>query len=127
MNEEELRAGLAATAGYRYADRIGDELFVAGQVPLDADGTLVGRGEPASQATQCLDNLQTLVGVHGFGVEDIHRLVIYVVGDHDSLLATWRAVTGWFAGEVPPATLLGVADLGHTDQLVEIDARVLRG
>lgn len=125
-NENELAAGLAPTPGYRYADRVDDELFVAGQVPLDGDGDLIGCDDPAAQAIACLDNLRTLIGVHDFDLGDIRHLTIYVVGEHQHLLDAWRAVTKWFAAAVPPATLLGVNMLGHRDQLVEIDADIRR-
>lgn len=124
MNEAELEAGLAATPGYRYADIVGDELFVAGQVPHDAEGTIVGPGDANAQAERCLDNLFRVIEVHGFDREDIRRLVIYVVGEE--LSAAWDAVRTCFDADVPPATLLGVARLGHGGQLVEIDATVRR-
>ncbi|MDH4146490.1 MAG: RidA family protein, partial [Acidimicrobiia bacterium] len=54
------------------------------------------------------------------------RLIVYVVGEHQNLLDAWSAVTEWFAGDVPPATLLGVNLLGYSDQLVEIDATVVK-
>ncbi len=127
MNEHELTAGLAPTPGYRYADRVGDHLYVAGQVPLDAEGTLVGADDPATQARQCLDNLRVLLGVHGFTVDDLRHLTIHVVGEHQNLLDAWGAVTAWFDGSVPPATLLGAHLLGHTGQLVEVDATTHRG
>ncbi len=123
----ERAAGLATTPGYRYADRVGHQLFVAGQVPLDHEGDLVGVGDPAAQAGSCLDNLRTLLDVHGFDIADIRQLTVYVVGEHQNLLDTWAAVTDWFTGPVPPATLLGVNLLGYRDQLVEIDATVIRG
>ena len=126
MNDDELAAGLAPTPGYRYADVVGDRLFVAGQVPHDEHGNLVGVGDPYRQATQCLDNLRTVIAVHGFGLDDVRQLTIYVVGEHTNLTTAWGAVTEWFEGPVPPATLLGVNDLGYTDQLVEIDATVVR-
>lgn len=126
MNEHEVRAGLATTPGYRYAEVVGEQLFVAGQVPLDAAGDLVGVGAPSAQATQCLENLRVLLGVHGFEETDIRRLVIYVVGEHQNLIDAWRAVSAWFGDDVPPATLLGVHLLGYHDQLVEIDATVVR-
>ena len=126
MNEAEQDAGLAATPNYRYADHVGNQLFVAGQVPLDSTGTLVGENDPGRQATVCLDNLSTLINVRGFDIEDVHRLTVYVVGEHQKLLDTWDAVTAWFDNEVPPATLLGVNLLGYSGQLVEIDATVIR-
>jgi enamine deaminase RidA (YjgF/YER057c/UK114 family) len=126
MNEDEKTAGLADTPGYRYADRVGDELFVAGQVPHDGTGELVGPGDSAAQAVECLNNLRTLIDVHGFTLEDVRQLVIYVVGEQQNLTDAWAAVTGWFDGPVPPATLLGVNLLGHLDQLVEVDARIVK-
>lgn len=124
MNESERQAGLAATPGYRYADKVGGELFVAGQVPHDADGNIVGLGDPHRQCEQCLTNLFVLVELHGFDRDDIHRLVVHVVGDQ--LADAWNAVLTAFGGNVPPATLLGAARLGHAGQLVEIDATIRR-
>jgi enamine deaminase RidA (YjgF/YER057c/UK114 family) len=124
VNEGEIGAGLAPTSNYRYADRVGDRLFVAGQVPRDAVGTLIGEGDPAVQARQCLQNLYTLLVHHGFARNDIHQLTIYVVGPHENLLAAWREVVSSFDMNVPPATLLGVTVLGHAGQLVEVDAVV---
>lgn len=127
MNELETQAGLPTTVNYRYADAIGDELFVAGQVPHDSERQLVGPQDPAAQATQCLDNLGTLIALHHFELADIRHLTIYVVGQQQNLTAAWAAVTSWFDSNVPPATLLGVNLLGHLQQLVEVDARVRRG
>ena len=126
MNESELSAGLAQTSNYRYADRVGGRLFVAGQVPRDAGGDLVAPGDPATQAAQCLANLFTLVDLHGFTRDDIHQLTIYVVGPHANLITAWGVVRSAFDDNEPPATLLGVTILGYVDQVVEIDAVIER-
>lgn len=126
MNRSEQAAGLAATPNYRYADTVGNQLFLAGQVPLDATGALLGADDPGHQASVCLDNLAALIAVHGFATSDIHRLTVYVVGEHQNLLDAWDSVTTWFAHDVPPATLLGINMLGYSGQLVEIDAVVAR-
>lgn len=125
MNELEIAAGLCPTPSYRYAELINDQLLVAGQVPHDKHGALVGANEPATQARQCLDNLRILVEAHAFKLTDIRQLKIYVVGDREALSATWDAITAWFNHDVPPATLLGVARLGHHHQVVEIDATII--
>ena len=126
MNEPEIVAGLAPTSDYRYADQVGDRLFVAGQVPLDAHRQLVGVDDVKAQTHQCLANLFTLVMLHGFVRGDIHQLTVYVVGPHQQLIDAWHQVTECFESNVPPATLLGATVLGHKNQLVEIDARVER-
>ena len=127
MNDGESYPGLPATPGYRSADKVNDHLFVAGQVPHDADAKLVAIHDPKAQARQCLHNLFTLVTANGFGPDDIHHLTVYVVGDRQNLLDAWDGVSDWFHGNVPPATLLGVARLGYEHQLVEIDATIMRG
>ncbi|MGI9595882.1 MAG: RidA family protein [Acidimicrobiales bacterium] len=126
MNEDERRAGLAETASYRYADVVDNQLFVAGQVPHDAEGNIVGEGDPARQAVQCLENLATVLTVNGFEVGEVRHLTVYVVGPHQNLLDGWTAVAQWFDQTVPPATLLGVNLLGYRDQLIEVDATVVR-
>ena len=87
---------------------------------------MLGDGDAAAQATQCLDNLRRLVELHHFELGDVRRLTIYVVGEQANLATAWGAVTEWFGGEVPPATLLGVHLLGHQGQLVEVDATIRR-
>jgi DNA-binding transcriptional LysR family regulator len=126
VNEIEMAAGLPATASYRYAQRVGQRLFVAGQVPHDSMGRLVGSDDPHEQGTQCLRNLATLLTVHGFAMSDVRQLVVYVAGEQPALTAAWTAVSAYFADRVPPATLLGVARLGYPGQLVEVDATVMR-
>ena len=126
MNEREIAGGLADTPGYRYAEQVGDQLFVAGQVPHDSDGSLVGADDPAEQARVCLVNLRTLVGLHGFTMSDVRHLTVHVVGAQGDLGSAWNAVRTWFDDNVPPATLLGTHSLGHPGQLVEIDAVIVR-
>lgn len=126
MNEAERAAGLPATAQYRYAEREGNQLFVAGQVPHDSQGRVVGLDDPLAQALQCLSNLNAVLAVHGFATSDVRQLVVYVVGAQANLSAAWKAVADSFGGQVPPATLLGVASLGYAGQLVEVHATVLK-
>ena len=127
MNEAEIVAGLPSTPHYQYAQRVGSQLFLAGQVPQATDGSIVAPGDPSAQASQCLANLSKILSIHGFASPDIRRVVVYVVGEQADLSAAWGAVTEYFGGQVPPATLLGVARLGYPGQVVEIDATVVKG
>ncbi|MDP1565624.1 MAG: RidA family protein [Polaromonas sp.] len=126
MNEAERAAGLPSTAQYQYAQRVGNHLFVAGQVPHDPSGHLVGLSDPGAQSLQCLSNLNAVLAVHGFSNSDVRQLVVYVVGGQTNLSVAWRAIADSFGGQVPPATLLGVASLGYAGQLVEVHATVLK-
>ena len=126
MNEIETQAGLPQTGGYLYAKKTGNQLHVAGQVPVDSSADIVGVTDPYRQAQQCLDNLKLLLKCHDFEINDIQHLTIYVVGDRENLTSAWRAVKDAYPQGVPPATLLGVALLGYDNQLVEIDAKVIK-
>jgi len=126
MNDHELAGGMASTPGYRYAEVVGRQLILAGQVPLDGEGVLVGLGDAAAQTGRCLHNLETLIDLHGFDVSHIRHITIYVVGDDDDLSRAWAKVVDWFGGETPPATLLGVSRLGHDNQLVEVDTTIIK-
>lgn len=125
MNEREISAGLAPTENYQYAQQVGAQLFVAGQVPHDSVANLVGIDDAKAQARQCLTNLRTLITLYGFEERDIRQLKVCAVGEQQNLLDAWQTVTEWFDNDVPPATLLGVARLGYEGQLVEIDATVI--
>ncbi|MFF9620924.1 RidA family protein [Streptomyces griseosporeus] len=98
--------------------------FLAGSVPLDADGKLVGEGDPVRQAEQVLSNLREQLRAVGSDLEHVVATDVYVVsGDTAALTAVWDVVeaSGLSAGP-HSSTLLGVACLGYPGQLVEITA-----
>jgi enamine deaminase RidA (YjgF/YER057c/UK114 family) len=118
-------AGLHPTPGYHHVTVVeaGRLAFLAGQCPLDADGALVGPGV-LEQADQVAANALAVLAAVGAKPSDVVRSVIYVVsGDNQILGAVWRRLN---ESPLAPAfttasTLLGVASLGFTGQLVEVD------
>ncbi len=98
--------------------------FLAGAVPLGADGRLVGDGDPVAQAEQVLTNLSTQLGAVGSGFEHVLATTVYVASSEPSVLAeVWEVVRASELCSGPPSsTLLGVAALGYPGQLVEITA-----
>lgn len=98
--------------------------FLAGSVPLDAEGKLVGEGDPVRQAEQVLANLE--VQLHAVGSDLAHVVAtdVYVVSSETAVLsAVWDVVEASGLSVGPhSSTLIGVACLGYTGQLVEITA-----
>lgn len=98
-------------------------LYVAGQVPLDEEGNLVGEDDPARQATQVFENIREVVEAAGGKIEDIAKTTVFLVD-----LAHRPAVGGvrreFFTGEPPANTLLVVQSLASPDFLVEVEAIV---
>ena len=86
-------AGLHATPGYHHVTVVGAGrlAFLAGQCPLDANGTLVGPGDVLEQADQVAANALAVLDAVGAKPSDVVRSVIYVVsGDQQILGAVWR-------------------------------------
>jgi enamine deaminase RidA (YjgF/YER057c/UK114 family) len=56
-------------------------------------------------------------------MSDVVKTTVYVAtSDRAELAAVWRVVRDAFGDHDPPSTLLGVAVLGYSDQLVEVEA-----
>jgi enamine deaminase RidA (YjgF/YER057c/UK114 family) len=121
--------GLATPPGYSYAASAPGELvFFAGQVALDAQGNLVGRGDFAAQVRQAFANLGLALSAAGCSPAGVLRVSYYVVGlTRERLLAVRAARDEFFRGPKPAATLLGVAALFDPDALIEIEVIAVRG
>ncbi|MFJ5517455.1 RidA family protein [Streptomyces griseoluteus] len=98
--------------------------FLAGAVPLDERGELVGPGDPVAQAGQVIANLREQLRAVGSDLEHVLVTEVYVVSDQPSVLSSvWEVVEASGLSKGPhSSTLLGVACLGYTGQLVEITA-----
>ncbi|MEV0227057.1 RidA family protein [Streptomyces sp. NPDC050704] len=98
--------------------------FLAGSVPLDAEGKLVGAGDPVRQAEQVIANLGEQLQAVGSDLAQVAYTDVYVVSSDPAVLSqVWDVVEASGLSTGPhSSTLLGVACLGYTGQLVEITA-----
>ncbi|MET9864723.1 RidA family protein [Streptomyces sp. NPDC006386] len=98
--------------------------FLAGSVPLDAGGELIGPGDPVRQAEQVIANLREQLGAVGSDLAHVVSTDVYVVSSEPAVLsAVWGVVEASGLSTGPhSSTLIGVACLGYTGQLVEITA-----
>ncbi|MDX2541225.1 RidA family protein [Streptomyces sp. WI04-05B] len=98
--------------------------FLAGSVPLDAEGRIVGVGDPVRQAEQVIANLGEQLRAVGSDFSHVLATDVYVVSGEPGVLgAVWEVVEASGLSTGPhSSTLLGVACLGYTGQLVEITA-----
>ncbi|HZN71471.1 MAG TPA: RidA family protein [Micromonosporaceae bacterium] len=119
-------AELHKTAGYHHVTVVGAGrlAFLAGQCPVDPSGAVVGVDDVGAQVDQIAANALTALTAVGAVPEQVVRSVIYVVTDDRAVLtAVWRRLNASVIGPafVSASTLLGVAQLGFPDQLVEVD------
>jgi enamine deaminase RidA (YjgF/YER057c/UK114 family) len=98
-------------------------VFAAGACPLDEDGRTVAPGDVVRQAEQVMANLVTALRAAGAELTDVVKTTVYVATDRqEDLVAAWNVVSAAFGAHDVPSTLLGVAVLGYTDQLFEVEA-----
>jgi enamine deaminase RidA (YjgF/YER057c/UK114 family) len=119
-------AELHQPPGYHHITVVetGRMAFLAGQCPVAPDGTVVGTGDLAAQIEQVANNAMTALKAVGATPKDVVRTVIYVVSaDRDELGRVWQLLNESAIGPAftTASTLLGVAQLGFTGQLVEVD------
>lgn len=117
---------LHATPGYHHITVVeaGRTAYLAGQVPLGRDGSLVGPGSLDLQIDQVAANALTALAAVGAQPRHVVRSVIYVCTDDNAVLAgAWRRLTTSALGPAftTASTLLGVTRLGFRGQLVEVD------
>jgi enamine deaminase RidA (YjgF/YER057c/UK114 family) len=97
---------------------------LAGQCPLDLSGKVVGLDDYAAQTDQVIANCLAVLAAAGAEPSNVVRSIVYVVSPDSTVLSdVWDRLT---ASDLGPAftsasTLLGVAALGYSGQLIEVD------
>jgi enamine deaminase RidA (YjgF/YER057c/UK114 family) len=97
-------------------------LFVAGQVPVDEQGTLVGEGDFEAQTRQVFENISRVLGQAGMTFDDLVQVGVFM--SDISHLRTYARVRDEFVNTAtPPAsTALGVVAFALPGMLVEVNA-----
>lgn len=103
------------------AVRVDNLVYVAGQLPLNLDGNLVGAGDAASQTEQILRNIGTLVAAAGGDLADVFKLTVFVT-DLAILGEVLDVRRRFFQPPYPVVSLVQIVALVHPDALLEIEA-----
>ncbi len=95
---------------YSQAVRVGNMLFVSGQVAIDPASGEVNRGNAAEQAEQVMKNLEAVLVAAGFTFADVAKTTIFL--SDMSLFAAVNQVYGkHFVANYPARETVAVAGL----------------
>jgi 2-iminobutanoate/2-iminopropanoate deaminase len=103
------------------AVRSGDLLFVAGVLPVDRAGTLVGDGDVAAQARRVFADLGEILAAGGCRFGDVAKLTVYLTDILDAPQVQ-AAQQQAFGAARPAGALVGVTGLAVPGAKVEVDA-----
>lgn len=99
--------------------RVGDLVYVSGQVPVDASGQIV-EGGIREQTAQVLENIQRLLAEAGATRNDVVKTTVFLENVRADFQAMNEVYSGFFTGIKPTRSTIG-AQLA-IDALVEIEA-----
>src|SRR4051794_36936158 len=106
--------GTPPTNGYSHAVAFtGTMIMVSGQVPLDADGKLIGPDDARAQARQVFRNIGAVLAAADATMSDVVKLTVFLT-DLGDLAAFREARDEVIGADAPPASsLVQVAGLVH--------------
>src|SRR5919106_2718549 len=112
---------------YSQVVKVGNTVYIAGQVSAGADGNVVGKGDPEAQVRQIWRNIEAAVKAAGGTLQNVVKTTTYVT--NIQYAAAVRKVREELLQSLnpPTSTLLVVAGLASPDYMVEIEAIAVVG
>ena len=110
----------AAIGAYSQAVKIGDTVYLSGQIPLDPATMQLVEGDMAAQIRRVFDNLAAVAHAGGGSLADTIKLNVFLI-DLGHFALVNQIMAEYFQEPYPARAVIGVAVLPRGAQ-VEIDA-----
>jgi 2-iminobutanoate/2-iminopropanoate deaminase len=101
--------------------RVGDLLFVSGQVGEDANGIIADATDFRAQALRALENVGRVVDAAGGALTDIVKISAFLT-DAKNFPAYNDVRRAFFGGRFPASTSVVVKELARPEYLIEVEA-----
>ena len=118
-----LPQGLTANPAFSPGVRVGELLFISGQVAQDNDGNTVGVGDCEAQTRHIMSRIQTIAAAAGASMADAVKITTFIT-DISDYPAFSRVRSETFPNNPPASSTVVVAGLVRPEFLVEVEAVV---
>ena len=113
--------GMHTPNRYSHVVITGDTIYLAGQVSIAPDGSLVGVGNPSAQAEQIYQNLENALAAAGATLSDVVKTTTYIIKP-EYVEAVRESRLRYFNENPPTSTLLVISQLARPEFLMEVEA-----
>ncbi len=122
MSREIISTDMAprAIGAYSQAVRVGDTVYLSGQIPLVPETMEMVEGDMAARIRRVFDNLSAVAKAAGGSLDDIVKLNVFLT-DLSHFQLVNEIMAGYFSEPFPARAAVGVAALPR-DAGVEMDA-----
>ena len=128
MDRVELNPDWPWAKDYRIAQgvKVGDTVYVSGQVGFDKEGNIVGGNDMKAQSKQTFENIQAVLAEAGATMEDVVKILAFIT-DMDRYADYAAARAEAFPNNIPASATLSTPKLVNPDLLVEVEAIAIIG
>jgi 2-iminobutanoate/2-iminopropanoate deaminase len=107
--------------GYAQAVKVGDTIYVSGQVSHDETGKIVGRGDMEAQMRQAYTNIKKLLAQYGVTMDNIVDEILFVTDMNTAFAAAVKCRKEIFSGTPSVAsTIVQIQLLAFPELMIEI-------
>jgi enamine deaminase RidA (YjgF/YER057c/UK114 family) len=107
--------------GYSQAVKVGDTIYVSGQVSHDDSGNIVSPGDMESQMRQAYTNIRKVLAQYGATMDNIVDETLFVTDMNTAFAAAVKCREDVFFGvPVVASTIVQVQRLAFPDLMIEI-------
>jgi reactive intermediate/imine deaminase len=115
-------AAPAAIGVYSQAVRVGNTIWVSGQIPLDPQTKQLVTGDMEAQVRRCFENMKAIVLAAGATLDDVVKATVFLIDlAHFGLVN--KVMAEYFREPYPARAAVGVASLPRGAQ-VEVECIV---
>jgi 2-iminobutanoate/2-iminopropanoate deaminase len=107
--------------GYAQAVKVGDTIYISGQVSHDDNGNIVGTGDMEAQMRQAYANIKKVLVQFGSNMDNIVDEILFVTDMNTAFAAAVKCRQEIFSGTpVVASTIIQIQRLAFPELMIEI-------